>query len=208
MNFKKIGLMLSALVVTVGLVGCSGVQLPEGDVKVVKQDVTGVIGLLLESADYGQDQSTVASMLLPNGFQYDITMNIEQYENGKLVNTITLPTYTTATMEKNSIVHMILNVGQGDVKSIYSLAEVDAEKTTDTKNPEYKVTKMNEAPYDFDARTEVEQYGGELGQDVVLAAYVKFKEGGIKEAIDLATYKENVANYAAANIVKVNIVQK
>lgn len=135
-------------------------------------------------------------------------MNIEQYENGELVNTITLLAYTTATMEKNSIVHLIFNVGQGDVKSIYSLAEVDAEKTTDTKSPEYKVTKMNEASYDFDARTEVKQYGGELGQDVVLAGYVKFKEGVIKEVIDLATYKENVANYAAANIVKVNIVQK
>ena len=43
MNFKKIGLMLSALLVTVGLAGCSGSKLPEGDVKIVKQDINGVI---------------------------------------------------------------------------------------------------------------------------------------------------------------------
>ncbi len=208
MNFKKIGLMLSALVVTLGLAGCSGAQLPEGDVKVVKQDVSGVIGLLLESADYGPGQSTVASMLLPTGFQYDLTMHIEQYENGELVNTISLPTYTTETLEKNSIVHMILNVGKGETKSIYSLAEVDKEKTTNDKNPEYKVTKMNEAPFDFDVRTEIAQYGGDLGQDVILAGYVKYKEGGTKEGIELTAYKDQVANYAAANIVKVQIVQK
>ena len=91
MNFKKIGLMLSALLVTVGLAGCSGSKLPEGDVKIVKQDINGVIGLLLESADYGQDQSTVASMVLPEGSSYDINLSVEQYENGQLVNTLELP---------------------------------------------------------------------------------------------------------------------
>lgn len=94
----------------------------------MNQEVSGVIGLLLESADYGPNQSTVASMLLPTGSSYDINMTVEQYENGELVNTIDIPTYTTETMEKNSIVHMILNIGQGDVKSIFSIAEVDKEK--------------------------------------------------------------------------------
>ena len=112
MTFKKVGLMVSALLVTVGLAGCGAANLPEGDVKIVNQEVSGVIGLLLESADYGPNQSTVASMLLPTGSSYDINMTVEQYENGELVNTIDIPTYTTETMEKNSIVHMILNIGQ------------------------------------------------------------------------------------------------
>ena len=141
MTFKKVGLMVSALLVTVGLAGCGAANLPEGDVKIVNQEVSGVIGLLLESADYGPSQSTVASMLLPTGSAYDINMTVEQYENGELVNTIDIPTYTTETMEKNSIVHMILNIGQGDVKSIFSIAEVDKEKTTNDKNPEYKAVK-------------------------------------------------------------------
>ena len=198
MNFKKIGLMLSALLVTVGLAGCSGSKLPEGDVKIVKQDINGVIGLLLESADYGQDQSTVAS----------INLSVEQYENGQLVNTLELPTYTTATMDKNGIVHMILNIGESDIKTIYSIAEVDTEKTTDSKNPQYKVTKMNEAPMTFDARTEIGQYGGDLNTPVALAGYVTFKEGGTQEGINLTSYTDEVGNYASANIVKVNIVQK
>ena len=44
-------------------------------------------------------------------------------------------------MEKNSIVHLILNIGQGDVRSIFSIAEVDKEKTTNDKDPEYKAVK-------------------------------------------------------------------
>lgn len=204
MTFKKIGLMVSALLVTVGLAGCGAANLPEGDVKIVNQEVSGVIGLLLESADYGPNQSTVASMLLPTGSSYDINMTVEQYENGELVNTIDIPTYTTETMEKNSIVHMILNIGQGDVKSIFSIAEVDKEKTTNDKNPEYKAVKTDVPAINFENRVAIEQYGGALNQDVVLAAYTT----GGSAAINLETYQDEVANYNTVSVVKANITQK
>lgn len=204
MTFKKVGLMVSALLVTVGLAGCGAANLPEGDVKIVNQEVSGVIGLLLESADYGPSQSTVASMLLPTGSAYDINMTVEQYENGELVNTIDIPTYTTETMEKNSIVHMILNIGQGDVKSIFSIAEVDKEKTTNDKNPEYKAVKTDAPAINFENRVAIEQYGGALNQDVVLAAYTT----GGSAAINLETYQDEVANYNTVSVVKANITQK
>ena len=204
MTFKKVGLMVSALLVTVGLAGCGAANLPEGDVKIVNQEVSGVIGLLLESADYGPNQSTVASMLLPTGSSYDINMTVEQYENGELVNTIDIPTYTTETMEKNSIVHMILNIGQGDVKSIFSIAEVDKEKTTNDKNPEYKAVKTDAPAINFENRVAIEQYGGALNQDVVLAAYTT----GGSAAINLETYQDEVANYNTVSVVMANITQK
>ena len=204
MTFKKVDLMVSALLVTVGLAGCGAANLPEGDVKIVNQEVSGVIGLLLESADYGPNQSTVASMLLPTGSSYDINMTVEQYENGELVNTIDIPTYTTETMEKNSIVHMILNIGQGDVKSIFSIAEVDKEKTTNDKNPEYKAVKTDAPAINFENRVAIEQYGGALNQDVVLAAYTT----GGSAAINLETYQDEVANYNTVSVVKANITQK
>ena len=204
MTFKKVGLMVSALLVTVGLAGCGAANLPEGDVKIVNQEVSGVIGLLLESADYGPNQSTVASMLLPTGSSYDINMTVEQYENGELVNTIDIQTYTTETMEKNSIVHMILNIGQGDVKSIFSIAEVDKEKTTNDKNPEYKAVKTDAPAINFENRVAIEQYGGALNQDVVLAAYTT----GGSAAINLETYQDEVANYNTVSVVKANITQK
>ena len=204
MTFKKVGLMVSALLVTVGLAGCGAANLPEGDVKIVNQEVSGVIGLLLESADYGPNQSTVASLLLPTGSSYDINMTVEQYENGELVNTIDIPTYTTETMEKNSIVHMILNIGQGDVKSIFSIAEVDKEKTTNDKNPEYKAVKTDAPAINFENRVAIEQYGGALNQDVVLAAYTT----GGSAAINLETYQDEVANYNTVSVVKANITQK
>lgn len=204
MKLKKFILMLSAIFVIVGLAGCRAVNLPEGDVKIVNQKLSGVISVLLESADYGPEQSTVASMVLPTGSAYDINMTVEQYENGELVNTIEVPTYTTDTMEKNSIVHMILNIGKEDVKSIFSIAEVDSEKTTDQKNPEYKVTKTNAPAINFEQRVAINQYGGELNKDVVLAAYTT----GGSAAITLDNYQDQVANYTAVSVVKVNIAQK
>ena len=143
-------------------------------------------------------------MLLPTGSSYDINMTVEQYENGELVNTIDIPTYTTETMEKNSIVHMILNIGQGDVKSIFSIAEVDKEKTTNDKNPEYKAVKTDAPAINFENRVAIEQYGGALNQDVVLAAYTT----GGSAAINLETYQDEVANYNTVSVVKANITQK
>ena len=192
--------MMSLLLVT----GCSGAKLPEGDVKVVNQQVSGVIDLLLQSADYGGNQSTVTSMLLPTGSSYDIKMAVEQYEAGQLVNTIEVPTYTTEEMEKNSLIHLILNIGKEDVKSIFSIAEVDNEKTTDKKNPEYKMEKTNAPAINFEKRVTLDQYGGELGKEFVLAAYTT---GGSSD-MNLETYQDELANYEPASIVKVTITKK
>ena len=192
--------MMSLLLVT----GCSGAKLPEGDVKVVNQQVSGVIDLLLQSADYGGNQSTVTSMLLPTGSSYDIKMAVEQYEAGQLVNTIEVPTYTTEEMEKNSLIHLILNIGKEDVKSIFSIAEVDNEKTTDKKNPEYKMEKPNAPAINFEKRVTLDQYGGELGKEFVLAAYTT---GGSSD-MNLETYQDELANYETASIVKVTITKK
>ncbi|BEH90584.1 MAG: hypothetical protein HFE54_02930 [Turicibacter sp.] len=192
--------MMSLLLVT----GCSGAKLPEGDVKVVNQQVSGVIDLLLQSADYGGNQSTVTSMLLPTGSSYDIKMAVEQYEAGQLVNTIEVPTYTTEEMEKNSLIHLILNIGKEDVKSIFSIAEVDNEKTTDKKNPEYKMEKTNAPAINFEKRVTLDQYGGELGKEFVLAAYTT---GGSSD-MNLETYQDELANYETASIVKVTITKK
>lgn len=192
--------MMSLLLVT----GCSGAKLPEGDVKVVNQQVSGVIDLLLQSADYGGNQSTVTSMLLPTGSSYDIKMAVEQYEAGQLVNTIEVPTYTTEEMEKNSLIHLILNIGKEDVKSIFSIAEVDNEKTTDKKNPEYKMEKTNAPAINFEKRVTLDQYGGELGKEFVLVAYTT---GGSSD-MNLETYQDELANYETASIVKVTITKK
>ena len=192
--------MMSLLLVT----GCSGAKLPEGDVKVVNQQVSGVIDLLLQSADYGGNQSTVTSMLLPTGSSYDIKMAVEQYEAGQLVNTIEVPTYTTEEMEKNSLIHLILNIGKEDVKSIFSIAEVEKEKTTDKKNPEYKMEKTNAPAINFEKRVTLDQYGGELGKEFVLAAYTT---GGSSD-MNLETYQDELANYETASIVKVTITKK
>lgn len=201
---KKIKWAACAVMSILLVTGCSAAKLPEGDVKVVNQQMSGVIDLLLKSANYGEDQSTVESVLLPTGSSYEIKMVVDQYESGELVNTIEVPNYTTDEMEKNSLVHLILNVGKDDVKSILTIAEVDQEKTTDDKNPEYKLVKTETPAINFEKRVTLEQYGGELGKEFVLAAYTT---GGSSD-INLETYQDEIANYDTASIVKVTITEK
>ena len=133
MKMKKLSAIVAAVVITASLAGCTagGAKLPEGDVKIVNQQVQGVVELLLESANYGEDKSTVASMVLPKDSQYDVNLYMEKYNNGELIETKELTKYTTETIEKDSIIHIIMNAarandGEAD-KSIYSIAEVDKE---------------------------------------------------------------------------------
>lgn len=215
MKMKKLSAIVAAVVITVGLAGCTagGANLPEGDVKIVNQQVQGVVELLLESANYGEDKSTVASMVLPKDSQYDVNIFVEKYNNGELVETKELTKYTTETIEKDSIVHIIMNTaktndGEAD-RSIYSIAEVDKENTKDTKNPEYKITKTYGESIDFDSKSEVNQIGKNLDEEATLIGLVKFKENDSeKAAINLDSYKDEVGKYASVNIIKVKVTKK
>ncbi|WP_195263207.1 hypothetical protein [Clostridium sp. 1001275B_160808_H3] len=215
MKIKKLSAIVAAVAITASLAGCTagGAKLPEGDVKIVNQQVQGVVELLLESANYGEDKSTVASMVLPKDSQYDVSLYVEKYSNGELSETKELTKYTTETIEKDSIVHIIMNTaksndGEAD-KSIYSIAEVDKENTKDAKNPEYKITKTYGESIDFDSKSEVSQIGKNLDEEITLIGLVKFKDDDSeKAAINLDSYKDEVGKYASVNIIKVKVTKK
>lgn len=214
MKIKKIPAFLAAAVLTVGLAGCAGgAKLPEGDVKIINQEVQGVIELLLESSNYGNDKSTVASMVLPKDSEYKINLFMEKYLNGELVETKEIANYTTATIEKDSIIHIMLNTaklddGEAD-KSIYSIAEVDSENTKDSKNPEYKLTKYYDEAINFDSKSSLNQLGKSLDEEVTLIGLVKFKDDGTeKAAINLDSYKDEVGKYAEATIINIKVSRK
>lgn len=216
MKMKKLLLLVATVALTVGLAGCmpgGNAKLPEGDVKVAKQEIQGVVDLLLESTDYGNGKSTVDSVLLPQDSQYDINIAIEKYQDGNLVDTKEIINYTTEKIEKNSIVHVIMNVGKvndgENTKSIYSIAEVDKEHTKDEKNPEYKLTKINDLALDYDLKSEANQLGKNLDEEVALTGYVKFKDDDTeKAAINLETYKDEVSKYKEVNIIKMKVTKK
>lgn len=216
MKIKRISLLLATAVLTLGLAGCmarGGAKLPEGDVKIAKQHVQGVLDFVLQSADYGTDKSIIASILLPEGSDYDLVLSREQYKNGELVEAKDITTYTTATLAKNDMVHMIINAGKASedesLKTIYSVAEVDVEKTTDKKNPTYKVTNTNEPALNYDVKTEIEQVGKNLEEEITLTGYVKFKEADTEKAtINLDSYKDEVSKYEEVNIVKLKVIKK
>ncbi|WP_291654048.1 hypothetical protein [Clostridium sp.] len=215
MKIKKLSAIVAAVVITASLAGCTagGAKLPEGDVKIVNQQVQGVVELLLESANYGEDKSTVASMVLPKDSQYDVNLSMEKYNNGELVETKELTKYTTETIEKDSIVHIIMNIAKTNDeeadKSIYSIAEVDKENTKDAKNPEYKITKTYGESIDFDSKSEVNQVGKNLDEEATLIGLVKFKEeDSEKVAINLDSYKDEVGKYEAVNIIKIKVTKK
>ncbi|MGG7144523.1 hypothetical protein ACQPVP_13860 [Clostridium nigeriense] len=214
MNIKKISALLAAVVLTVGLAGCtSEAQLPEGDVKIVNQEVQGVVELLLESANYGNDKSTVASMVLPKDSQYNIDLFAEKYSNGDLIETNEIANYSTDTIEKDSIIHIVVNTakindGEAD-KSIYSIAEVDKENTEDSSNPEYKISKFYGEALDFDSKSAITKVGKNLDEDVVLVGLVKFKEDDSeKNTINLDSYKDEVGKYSEVTIIKARVTKK
>lgn len=213
---KKISVLVTAIVMTIGLTGCmsSGAKLPEGDVKVASQQVQGVVDLLLQSADYGKDMSSVCSILLPEGSQYDVKLYMDNYKDGKLEDTIDLADYTTNVVEKNSIIQVIMNVGKytsdNNSKSIYSISEVDKENTEDEKNPQYSTKKFYGDPVIYDGKSEITQVGTDLDKDIVLASYVKFKDGDAeKKVMDLTNFDEaQLSNYQEAHIIKMKVTKK
>lgn len=215
MKLKKISALLAAVVLTVGLAGCTtgGTNLPEGDVKLVNQEIQGVVELLLEASNYGNDKSTVASMSLPKDFGYDISIFMEKYSNGELVETKEIGNYTTDTIEKDSIIHIILNIakendGEAD-KSIYSIAEIDSENTKDSKNPEYKLTKYYGESINFDSKSVLSKVGKSLDEEATLIALVKFKDNDNEKAsINLDSYKDEVGKYAEVKIINVKVSKK
>ena len=207
MKRRSLSMLFGMLLLSLTLVGCSsGPQLPDGDVKVVKQDVSGVINLLLESADYGSKSTTVASMLLPKDAAYNVNVVLETYEGEEMLESQELVAYQTQTITKESITHIIMNAGSGEVPSIFSISEIDEEKTEDPKLPEFKMTKTYLPALDYDLKVDLEAVGTDLNTDVVLAGYVKFKADDTEKApIDLLTYKEDVKNYEKAYILKANV---
>lgn len=215
MKIKKISTLLVGIILTVGLAGCTttGSNLPEGDVKVVNQEIQGVVELILKSADYGNDKSTVASMVLPKDSEYNINLSMEKYLNGELVETKEIANYSTSNIEKDSIIHIVLNTaktndGEAD-KSIYSIAEIDSENTKDSKNPEYETTKYYGEAIDFDSKSSVAKIGKALDEDVTLVGLVKFKEDDAeKSAINLETYKDEVSKYSEVTIVNAKVNKK
>lgn len=215
MTIKKISGLLAAVVLTVGLAGCttSGAKLPEGDVKVIKQEIQGVVELLLKSSDYGNDKSTVASMVLPQDSEYNVNLTREKYVNGELTEIKEIANYTTGTIAKDSIMHIVLNTaklndGEAD-KSIYSIAEIDSENTKDSKNPEFKVTKYYDEAINFDSKSSVEQVGKSLDEAVPLIGLVKFKEDDTeKSSINIESYKDEVSKYSEVTIINAKVSKK
>ncbi len=215
MKIKKISALLVAMAITIGLAGCTtaGTKLPEGDVKVINQEIQGVVELLLQASDYGNDKSTVTSMVLPQDSEYNINLSVEKYLNGELVDTKEIANYTTETIAKDSIIHIVLNTAKMNDeeadKSIYSIAEIDSENTEDNSNPEYKVTKYYGEAIDFDSKSSVEQVGKALDEEVTLIGLVKFKEDDTeKSAINLDSYKDEVGNYSEVTIINAKVNKK
>ncbi len=215
MKAKKISALLVAMAITIGLAGCTtaGPKLPEGDVKVINQEVQGVVELLLEASDYGNDKSTVSSMVLPQDSQYNINLSMEKYSNGELVDTKEIANYTTDTIAKDSIIHIVLNTAKVNDnetdKSIYSIAEIDSANTEDASNPDYKVTKYYGEAIDFDSKSSVAQSGKALDEEVTLIGLVKFKEDDTeKSAINLDSYKDEVGKYSEVTIINAKVNKK
>lgn len=210
MKFKKISTIAISTIIAAGLlVGCGGAKLPDGDVKVIPQPLNGVMDLLLQSANYGSDKSSVVSLLLPEASKYNITLTEDIYENGTLTKTEELLQYETGVIEKNTFTHIIANIDKNpDGKSIYSVAEVDQENSTDKKNPIYKTFLSPNIGIDFDVKSDVGQIGNNFDNEIPIIALAKFKaDDSEKTPIDITNYESNLGNYEKVSILKVKVTK-
>lgn len=215
MIIKKLGLSIAVLALTFGLSGCAGntANLPEGDVKIVNQEVNGVVDLLLQSASYGDGNSIVNSMVLKEGSKYQLDLSLEKYIDGKLIEEKELASYESDNIEKDSIINIIINSANSNNenvdKSIYSFAEIDRENTKDNKNPNYKISKYYGEAINYDKINKISQVGKSLDEEITLAAFIKYKDNDSEmKDINLDTYKDEVSNYSEVNIVKLKVIKK
>lgn len=215
MIIKKIGLSLAVLALTFGLSGCTGktASLPEGDVKIVNQEVNGVVDLLLQSANYGDGNSIVNSMVLKEGAKYELNLRLEKYNDGNLIEEKELASYESDNIEKNSIINIIINSAnlnnKNEDKSIYSFAELDKENTSDNKNPNYKISKYYGEAINYDKINTISQVGKSLDEDIALAAFIKYKDGDLEmKDINLDKYKDEISSYSEVNIIKLKVTKK
>lgn len=215
MIIKKLGLSIAVLALTLGLSGCAGntASLPEGDVKIVNQEVNGVVDLLLQSASYGDGNSIVNSMVLKEGSKYQLDLSLEKYIDGKLIEEKELASYESDNIEKDSIINIIINSANSNNenvdKSIYSFAEIDRENTKDNKNPNYKISKYYGEAINYDKINKISQVGKSLDEEITLAAFIKYKDNDSEmKDINLDTYKDEVSNYSEVNIVKLKVIKK
>lgn len=215
MIIKKLGLSIAVLALTFGLSGCAGntANLPEGDVKIVNQEVNGVVDLLLQSASYGDGNSIVNSMVLKEGSKYQLDLSLEKYIDGKLIEEKELASYESDNIEKDSIINIIINSANSNNenvdKSIYSFAEIDRENTKDNKNPNYKISKYYGEAINYNKINTISQVGKSLDEEITLAAFIKYKDNDSEmKDINLDTYKDEVSNYSEVNIVKLKVIKK
>ena len=216
MIIKKLGASIIAVALTFSLSGCMGsttTKLPEGDVKIVNQEVQGVVDLLLQSANYGDGKSIVNSMILPEGSQYQLNLILENYNDGNLIKETEIANYETDNIEKDSIINIIINSAKlNDDKedtSIYSFAEIDRENTTDSKNPNYKISKYYGEAISYDKINTISQIGKSLEEEIPLVAFIKYKDGNSEvKDINLDTYKDEVSNYSEVSVVKLKVSKK
>lgn len=214
MKVKRLSLLVGTLIVTMGVTGCmGGPKLPEGEVKVVTQPAQGVVNLLLESANYGKENTVLATLLLPKDSKYELNLTMEKYVDGKMEGTVKIQEYETDVMGKNKPINLVANTSnlsdENKFKSIFSFAEIDSKKTTDDKNPEYKVTKSYEEPMNYDVKVESESVGTDLDKVIPISAYLKFKDDDKeKKKIELNNYKEQVKNYKEVNVLNLKVSKK
>lgn len=215
MIIKKLGASIVAVALTFSLSGCMGstTKLPDGDVKIVNQEVQGVVDLLLQSANYGKGNSIVNSMILPEGATYNLNLTVEKYKDGNIIEEKELASYDTDNIEKDSIINIIINSAklndENVSKSVYSFAEIDRENTSDSKNPNYKISKYYGETINYDKINTISQVGKSLEEETPLVAFIKYKDGDSEmKDINLESYKEEVSNYSEVNIVKLKVSKK
>jgi len=207
-------MMISLMFAMLALVGCApNSNLPEGDVKVIQQNLNGIVEILLTSATNNEMTSSIASMILPVNEKYEISLFAEVYEQGELISTEKILSHTTNTLTRDSIFHFILHAGHQGHRSMFAIAETDLE-SEDMSNPNFIMTSAEySAMFNSESMyaTHIINYGGDLNEEILLAVYISHQDLNSEiNLYEIEHYRDRstLQNYERAVLIKAEITQK
>lgn len=174
MRFKKVVSILALVLMGIGLMGCSA-ESSGSDVRVVNQRLNfdGLTQLLLNIAT---DANTIASMELPLNEQYEISLIIENYEQGELISSETVLSVTTGTLTNDARIYFILFAGDGENESRFAIAEFDGDNYSVSSTTFEPILNTPEAAA---AWSDITEFNGSLDDEIILAVYVASTHNGL-----------------------------
>jgi len=204
MQLKRIIAVLVLFLAGSGLMGCHDESLSvANEVKVENQTFDVITQMLLESAPLEAD-SLMMAVSLPSQEQYEIQLIVEEYENGKLMNSEPVVTSITDEITEDSLIYLIIHAGINETGSRFAIAETHSD--TGFVISSALLPPIFNTSEDGRAQATVETDTKDVSDEMLLAVFVQFSSDTVS-VYNLEEYEDRslLLEYERAVLVKTAI---